>query len=251
MSDTNKLRQRIADELNRQSSDIISSPSLSVGLIVNREINAAIAHYETTRFRWNEVREAALATTVSGTRIYSLTANFLSMDSLKVVYSGGYTSLTKRTYEYIENEDRRVSGSTGVPQDYVIYGNVLRLYPVPNGAYSLVASYIRRFPPTSLTPSYCAAIPMGGSSTLTPTTSASHNNRLNGWTTDGEELIRERAKAGCRIRYFYEEAALLEMASLQSAREPYLSVGEKIAFERLAAETNAALATGKIQPYGI
>lgn len=248
--DTVALRARIADELNRQASDIVGSPSLSVGLIVNREINSAIQHYESTRFRWNERREHEFATTVANTRAYSLPASFVKMDSLKLIYSGGYIGLASKTWDQIEEQDRRVTGSPGLPKDYVIYGNVARLYPVPNGAYTLVGSYIQRVRPTSLTGSYCAIVTMGGAS-LTATTTASHNSQLNGWTTDGEELIRARAKASLRIRYFREDGAIAEMAGLQATRETFLSVEERVAYERLADETNDATTTGRVVPYEI
>ena len=251
MSDTATLRTRIADELNRQPADIIGSPSLSVGLVINREINSAIRHYESTRFLWNETREATLFTTVSGTRNYSLPANFLRMDTIKLVYSSSYIVLKPRTWAEMEEKDRLVTGSLGVPADYVIHGTIVRLYPVANGAYTAIGSYMLRFPPTSLTGCYTAVIPMTGSRSFTVTTTASHHNRINGWTTDGEELIRERAKAAIKIRYFTDEAALTEMGLLQSQREPYLSVFERQAYERLADETNDALATGTIKPYFI
>ena len=40
-----------------------------------------------------------------------------------------------------------------------------------------------------------AVVPMAGSYSFTVTTSASHNNRLNGWTQDGAEVFVERAMA--------------------------------------------------------
>ncbi len=250
MSDTNALRARIAEELERQPSDLIGSPSLSVGLVINREINNAIRHYESSRFRWNEIRENEFATTVAGTRTYSLPANLVRMDTLKIVYSNAWIMLDKRTWEDIEQRDRQPTGSRGLPYDYTVYGNVLRLYPVPNGAYTLVGSFIRRYRPTSLTGSFCSVVTMGGGS-LTATTTASHNNRLDGWTTDGEELLRARAVAAYQINYTKNEDAIAEMRILLGAREPYLSIRERLAYERLADEAQDASAAGIIQPYEI
>jgi hypothetical protein len=96
MSDTENLRNRISEELNRQRSDIIGSPSLSVGLVVTREINHAIKHYESTRFRWNERREDQFTTLVSGQRTYSLPADFIKMDTLKVIDDDAYIPLLYR-----------------------------------------------------------------------------------------------------------------------------------------------------------
>ena len=251
MSNTVNLRARISDELNRAPTDIIGPASLSVGLVINREINAAIKHYESTRFRWNEVREATLATTVAGTRNYSLPAVFLKMDTLKLVYSGSYILIRPKSWQDIEEIDLSVTGNNGLPDRFALYGNILRLYPPPNGAYTLIGSYIRRFGPTSISPSLCLLIPMAGSSTFTPTTTASHWNRLDGWTTDGEELNRERAKAGVRINYLYDPAAIAERDSQVAAGQLYLSVAERIAFERLADETQDALASGFVKPYPV
>ncbi len=250
MTDTNNLRARIAEELEREPSDIIGSPSLSVGLVINREINNAIRHYESTRFRWNETRESEFATTVSGTRTVALPANLVRMDTLKVIYSATYIPLNRRTWDYIEEQDRLVTGAPGVPADYVIYGNILRLYPVPNQALTLVGSFIHRVRPTSLSGSYCAVVTMGGGS-MTATSSASHINRLDGWTTDGEELIRARAVAAIEINYLKNETAKIEMGGLAAAREAFLSVREKQAYERLVDEAQDAGATGLISPYEI
>lgn len=250
MTDTANLRARIIEELNRQPSDIIISPSLSVNLIVNREINRSIRHYESTRFRWNERREQTLFTTTSGTRTYSLPADFVRMDTMKIAYSGAYIPVRMRTWEEIEEQDRDITGSTGLPTRGVIYGNIIRLFPVPNQSLTAIGSYMNRVRPTSLTGSFCSVVTMGGGS-LTATTTASHNNRLDGWTTDGEELIRARSKAAFKINYEKHEGAIAEMRMLLAAKEPYLSIQERLAYERLADETNDALASGRVKPYEI
>lgn len=248
--DTNNLRLRIAQELERQPSDIIGSPSLSVGLVINREINSAIQHYESTRFRWNEVREEEFATTSSGSRTVSLPASIVKMDTLKLIDSDAYIPLRKLTWDQIEMKDRQVTASDGAPTEYAVYGNVLRLYPVPDTTYTLVGSYIRRYRPTSLTGSYCAIAVMGGGS-LTATSTASHNNHLDGWTTDGEELVRARAVAGVEINYLKVESAIAEMRGIALNGQSFLSVREKFAFERMAQETAELHSSGKIEPYEI
>lgn len=253
MSDTNALRQRIAGELLLRPENLVAFkglPTLTFARAINHEINSAIRHYESTRFRWNETRESEFATTVSGTRVYSLPASLVRLDTLKVIYSTSYIPIHLRTWEEIEERDRRVTAADGVPTTAALYGNILRLYPVPNGAYTLVGSYIFRVRPTSLTASYCAIIAMGGGS-LTATSTASHNNRLDGWTTDGEELVRARALAGVEINYLKNERALVEMGMLAQAREPYLSVREQQAFTRLADEAQDFGAPGLIRPYNI
>jgi hypothetical protein len=250
MTDTNNLRARIAEELDRQPSDIIGSPSLSVGLVVNREINNTIRHYETSRFRWNEVRESEFGTTVSGTRTYSLPANFVHMDTLKLKYNNSYINVRHRVWHDVEDRDRQITGSLGIPSDFAIYGNVVRFYPVPNQAMTMVASYIKRFRPASLTGSFCSIVTMGGGS-LTATSTASHNNPLNGWTTDGEALVRGRAIAAIEANYLKVDGTFAEMRLLAAAGQPYLSVREKLAYESLVDEAQDAHSAGVVRPYEV
>lgn len=252
MHDTNDLRIRIASELNRALTDSFGNSGETFAAAVNREINSAIKHYESTRFRWNEVRESEWATTVAGTRNYSLPANFVRMDTLKLIYSGNYIKVHKISWDELDAMDTQSSGaSRGIPTRYAVYGNIIRLFSIPQGAYTLVGSFIRRFLPTSLTGSYTSVIPMGGGYSLTVTTTASHNNRLDGWTTDGEPLIRARAKAAVRINYLKDQAAIAEMSGLTALGLAFLSIQERQSYERLAAETSDMLATGYVRGYGL
>ncbi len=98
---------------------------------------------------------------------------------------------------------------------------------------------------TSLTGSYCA------SQTLTPTSTASHNNRYNGWYQDGEALIRHRARSMVKISYLEDGMAMTEAAALLQGGHPFVSLLEKAAYERLQEETRKALASGRTRPYRI
>lgn len=256
MSDTDGLRARIAEELNRGPAEILSTsftPTLTVGRIINREINAAIGHYESVRFRWNETREDSSTVTANGTRTYSLPANLLRLDTVKIVYSGAAVPLDRVSWAWLEETDRDDPASPvaiGIPTKYAVYGNVFRPYPVPNAAMTLYMSYLFRVRPTSLTGSYCQLVVMGGSS-LTATSTASHNNQVNGWTTDGQDLIVERAKQAVKINYFKDEDALLERAAIAQAKEAFLSFGERAAYQSLIDETADWGTTGTTKPYCI
>ena len=211
------MRERITDELNR--SDLTAE--------IDRQINSAVRHYESTRMRWNEVRDWAVATTVAGTRYYSLTSDFLRFDSLKIARSGNYVELRPRTWRWIENRDSQVTPSRGVPTDYVVYADQLRVYPAPDSSMTMIGAYIQR----------------GTSTTLTASSSG-------GWLahTGGEELIRARAVAGVRIDRLREPQALAEMAQLAAQRKTYLSIKEEISFAALTDERNDALASGFVEP---
>jgi len=237
------MRQRIADELNRLPSEIIGSPSLTVEMVINREINSALKHYESIRTSWSDVKEEFLASTVNGTRNYSLSSGVLKIDSLKVKYNNSYIILTGTTWDEMEEQDRQITGSLGIPQDYVRYGNSLRLYPVPNQSMSILMSYTKRAALTSLTGSYTS------SASVTPTSTASHNNRTDGWMAHGEELIRLRAKAAVQINYLRDAAALAEAARSRQRNERFVSLSEEQAYAQLADEMQDQLGVGRTMPY--
>lgn len=251
MSDTNALRTQLASELNRALTDSFGNSGETFATAINRAINGAIQHYESDAFRWNQVFNSEFATTVAGTRTYSLPQDFIRMDTLKLIYSGSYLDIEKKSFKEIDAKDKSVSSGRGVPSEYATYANVLRLYPPPVGAYTLVASYMRRYLPTSVTGSYTAVIPFAGSYSMTVTTTASHNNRLNGWTTDGAELIRARAKAALQVNYLKDAAAISEAQSFALSRQPYLCAREALAYLALVDETEELAATGLIRPYCI
>lgn len=223
MTDYTTMRARIADELDRDD----------LGTQINREINSAIKHYETTRTRWNEVMDWTVATTAAGTRTYSLTSNFLKMDTLKLKYNDSFIVLNFITWHQMEDEDRQITATQGVPEYFSIYAETLRLFPVPNGAYTLIGSYIRSYPRVSLT----------GSATSTASANASH-----GWLDEGEELIRHRAKTAVQILYLKDADAIAEHRQLLAQNRPFFSRAEEIAFKALMDETGEALSTGLLRP---
>lgn len=253
MSSTDALRARIASELNRALTDTFGNSGEVFATVVNREINSAIKYYESTRFRWNEVRRFDFATTAAGVRQYSLPANFIMIDTLKIKYAGNLLDISKIGIEELDQIDTLISATSnsGIPSRYNVYGNAIQLYPAPGGAYTLVASYIRRFLPTSVTGSYTSVIPISGTYSLTVTSSTSHVNRINGWTTDGEALIRARAKAAIKINYLKDALAIQEAAGLALGGKMFLCISEQQEFDSLADETFDALSSGLIRPYPI
>lgn len=246
MTDTANMRTRIADELNRLPSEIIGSPSLSVGLVINREINSAIKHYESMRTSWSEVKDAVFGETTSGQRSYSLSTSdirWLKIDSIKLEYNNSYITLDPITWSEMEEKDRQITGSLGLPQNYVIYSKQVRMYPVPNASLTILISYLERPLLTSLTG--C----LTGTGSQTPTSTASHNNRLGGWYDDGAALIRARAKAAVQIKYLRDGNATAEAALIAQTGGSFLSMIEKQAYEQLTDEIQDQLSTGRLKPY--
>ena len=158
MSDFATMKLRILDDLDRN--DITSQAGSA--------IKTAIAFYEHTRFWFLEQRSTS--STTAGQEFYGLPADFQDDDSLVLEVSNYTYPLTKRHYSTTEDWFVKSSTFTGQPTDYAIYDEQIRLYPVPNEAYTMTLSYQK-------------------------TASAlSADGDTNEWMVEGEELIRSRAE---------------------------------------------------------
>lgn len=200
------------------------------------------------------VRRSEFGTTTAYTANMSLPADFIAMRSLEVIYAGRYYNIPKITIaqaDQINFQPSLTSISTTIPVGYAVDQNVLVIAPPTTVARTLAASYIKRFLPTSATDSTTTVVAVGGNYSLTVTTTTSHKNRLNGWTTSGDDLICARAKADIKINYLLDPAAIQEMAVIAGKGEDFLSVAEKQAYTSLSDETNDALSTGRVKKYGL
>jgi hypothetical protein len=256
LKDTNYLRTRIASELNRSLADTFGNSGETFATVVNRAINQALEHYASQPFRWNQVRRSQWTVTTAYTGDYTLPPDFLMMTRLEITHSGRYIPIERTTVDEVDEINDMPSASlTGVastlPSYYALNGNVVILAPPPSAAKTLAASYIKRYLPTSITDSTTAKLVFAGSLTITPTTTTSHKNRVNGWTTDGDYLICARAKADIRINYLIDPNAIQEMAVIAGKGEDFLSVAEKQAYSALADEVFDMQATGKVRKYGL
>jgi hypothetical protein len=166
------MQTRIADEIVRD--DLASQ--------VRNAIQDAIKQWEGRRFFFNEKRYKI--NTVAGQEYYDLIPSTLLLydgsalstgemlleadDVLAVVNTSMPYKLTPRTDLWIEENQ---SGTyRGQPASWGIYGNQLRLYPIPDAIY---ATYPRG---------------LGRLATL------SADSDTNNWMTEGEVLIRNQAK---------------------------------------------------------
>lgn len=213
MSDFITMKTRVADELARND----------LATFIGKEINTAVKHYESTRVRWTEVKEFSLGNTASGTRYYAVPSDFIRADSLKINYSGALYDLVPRTWEYIEHQDNQDSPTLGVPNEYVVYADQFRLWPVPDGTYALLLSYLKR------------------------ENDLVNDTDTNSWMTFGEEVIRSRTKAAVEIKYLRKPAAIAEAAQLSAQGKRCLSYCELIARDSLLHETQQALSTGRLR----
>lgn len=191
------IKARIADELARD--DLTSQIAYA--------ITDAIGAYDDERFHFNETR-ATTFSTVAGQEFYSsddaaAIGNIQKIDYVKVYvgnqpYDLGYE-------EPSELESMSVSGTqTGTPWAYTWYGNQIRLYPVPDQAYTV-----------RIGASVKVAAPASDVETGNP------------WMTHAERLIRSRAKLELALH-------VLKDADLAST----MAEGVKEAFDQLKSRTN-------------
>lgn len=174
------MQTRIAGELFR---DDLSSQ-------IKNAINEAIGTWEGQRFAFNEKRY--LINTVTGQEYYDFIAptlltstgaqvgvgeTVLELDSITTTVSNWPYPLYPRTQQWFD----QYAGPTynGQPDSYAIFGNQLRLFPLPDGggpgvggAYPLNLSTLARLGPNPLTA----------------------DADTNAWMTEGEPLIRQQAK---------------------------------------------------------
>lgn len=170
-----QLQQSIADELGNRT-DLLS-PLSDSGLTdspIKKAIQSAIAKWERENFYFNESYDSPLFTTVAGQEFYTTAdaAGIVSspnIASLHILISATRMPLYLRPWEYLEGLSISPA-SRGQPQDWAYFGQQLRLYPIPDGAYPVRASRTTRI----------AALSADGDTNV--------------WTTDAYDLIRSEAK---------------------------------------------------------
>lgn len=173
MSTYATMQTRIADELVRD--DLASQ--------IREAIQTAISTWEGTRFAFNEKRYALA--TVADQEYYdwsSMTVassgaalgtgeSLIEIDSARMEYNGSWYPLIGRSQAWMDEMQAPSTSYTGVPTDYTIFGDQLRLAPIPNDAYTITLSGLARLPTLSL------------------------DADTNAWMTEGEALIRNQAKS--------------------------------------------------------
>lgn len=163
MSTYGAMQDRIADELAR--SDLTSQ--------IQKAIISSINYYQRERFYFNESRAITLSTS-NGQEFYGSADNanipgLSQIDDLLITVNSTRYPLTRRSWEYLEFVSATTSDE-GAPQDYGYYAQQIRLYPIPDTAYTILISGLPRM------------------------TTLSSTSDTNAWMTDGEYLIRSRAE---------------------------------------------------------
>lgn len=203
------MQARIDSELRR--TDLVSG-----GYAANA-IKDAIKVYERERWYFNEATTSASLTTSAGLATYSLPADFMKIDSLKVTINGWKCDADPMPYLEMDARDSGNSATQGPPKWWAVYADLLRLYPVPDGTYVQTLSYQKRL------------------------TTLSASTDTNAWVDDLEALIRQKAKEIiCReVLKDYNRADQLAMTI------------ERVTYPKARAENDERLMSGRLTSHSL
>ena len=136
-------------------------------------ITDAVALYQGSRFVFNQARDTFV--TVAGTEFYEagtdpedIPTDVMEVDALSIAVNGTRYVLDKRGFAYGEWINSTTT-SRGRPLSWSWYAQKIRLYPIPDAAYTVTISYLQKID-----------IPASDGSS-------------NVWTTEAETLIRAAA----------------------------------------------------------
>lgn len=163
-------------------SDMAKEGESGVTAAVTTAISNSISHYENEPWWFLETQYQFV--TVDGTEYYDVPSDMGATEySLTIEVSNNTYRMIERSYNTLEDWFVKSDTFTGYPTDFAVYQQQIRMYPVPNGAYTATWSYSQQLGP--------------------PSADAS-----NAWTTDAELLIRARTEWQLHaLRYHDAEAA--------------------------------------------
>ena len=197
MTSLGVMRTRLVDDMLRDD--------LTANQLANA-INDAIELQEGERFKFNEARYTIL--TVAGQEYYDLTGptlltsagaavgtgeTILELDDIYTTISNNPYRLCPRTQQHIN--EWQSNSYQGQPADYTLYGQQLRIWPVPDQEYTLSLMGLARLGPNPLTA----------------------DADTNAWMTDGAAIIRAQAKM-LLYRDLLRDADGVQLAMDQLAR---------------------------------
>jgi len=201
MSDYGTMQTRIRRELNRDG----------LTADIRDAIDSSINYYESDRFFFNEY--SASVGTVTGSVFVTAPTASLEIDLINIVVSDNKRVMIERNY--IDLESR--AESTGEPTDYAEFNDLIRIYPVADKEYTMY---------------------FFGKQQLTEVSSSSTDAATNAWMTDGEVMVRSKAK-----EYIYEHRL---RNSEQGAKMRGLA---EVEWRRLKKKTDDKIASGELKAF--
>lgn len=182
MSTYLEMRTRIADEIDDDGIDAQ----------IGKAILTAIEYYARTRFFFNQ--KTFTFSTVADQELYTLSdaadiATFLEIDASYFTSSGNRYPIYPVSHATIDAE--QTGTITGRPATWAYFAQKIRLFPIPDAVYVVTVSAHYRL------------------------TALSADADTNVWTTDAEELIRQRAKRILALDITKEATDVLAAQSLE------------------------------------
>jgi hypothetical protein len=182
---------------------------------IRRALLSAMQFYRARRFAFNQKRTSMLVSA----EFFSLTADWIMVDSLRVGHGNSYYSLEKRNWGWIEGRTSSNNG-TGPPVAYAVQGRQLRLYPIPDQTYSFAMTYVYDL--------------VAGITSLSDSQSTA-------WLGEAQEMIRMHAMADILTVY--------RRSAEDSSKAVELSNRELVLYNSLRQRASEEVASGRIDPF--
>jgi hypothetical protein len=194
-----------------QISDEMDASNLLSGGQIAKAVKSAIRVREVERFHFNESRDFTFVT-VADDDTYTPSTEFIAIDLVEVLIGTRYEELER--YSPMAMACSSATGQTGRPWGWAWYGDELQLYPTPNDVYTIrIHGHFK-------------------------VAELSADSDTNIWTTDGEDMIREDAKA------------ILYASVRRNVEDASISVGMAKGYaDALRAKTSKLKATGRIKAW--
>jgi len=214
------LQNRISDE----AAAVSTASSSLYETQIQRAILSAVAHYARERFYFNE--KTNTFNTVANQEYYSSSdfsdlANLVQIHGMTVTL--GSTKLPVKSVDFEMINDSQSGDAKSLPRYFAYYKQNLRLFPIPDAVYTMTLAYLYKL------------------------TALSAGSDSNAWTTDAEELIRNRAKADLRCNVMKIDDAIAERRELGRAGETFYSYDERAAYKALKRETRLRMNNGVLR----
>jgi len=210
MSDFGELKeavkraiQRTAELSNDGSADLADST-------IEYYIKRAIDHYKSRSLKFNQASTTSFPI-VATTGTITVPSDFLAPIIWRITQSGFTRTIRRKSYVIIESSRNLVTSDT-TPSIYAFYEGAFEFFPQADIGYTTKLSYVKEL------------------------TALSADTDTNGWTEDGENLIRNKALA-----YIYLE----RLKDSKNGNEYKIASADELS--KVSEEHNDVMAVGEVQ----